>query len=427
VTRRVRGIHALVHDAVDLTLELVEEGHESSARGVMRILTAIAPIAGPARVVDELRRLATSGVLGSVRLGNRAVKAILAAGLDVALPPAADEDAPIPQRSDVTGSAAWWADATVAALNGAVGDYIHRQGNGLDMGMWLRHADRYLAPDAIDIEPGEGELPSRLVVFVHGLGTSEWGWCWNAAEYHGDPAANFGTLLARDLGCLPLYLRYNSGRHVSENGRLLAERLAGLATNYPRPLDEIILCGHSMGGLVVRSACHYGAQNDHAWVGYVRRVFCLGSPHRGAPLEQSANRLADLLGRIDHPGTRIPATLIRGRSAGIKDLRHGALVDEDWLGRDSDAVDGAAPAAVPLLPDVAYHFISATVTRDPDHPVGKLVGDILVRVPSASGPRLREGAFDIETRCYGGVIHHELQNHPDIYAQLLRACRQPPG
>jgi triacylglycerol lipase len=414
VKRRARGLHALVHDAVDLTLELVEEGHESAARNVMRVVGLIAPIAGPARVIDEIRRLGTTGALRGARLANRALETILGMGLDAAGVGVGDaeSDKPLPLRSDAAGSAAWWADATLGALNGAVGDHIHRQGNGLDLGMALRLRDRYLAPDAPIDEPSP-----KIALFVHGLGTSEWSWCWNAAEYHGDAAVNFGTLLERDLGYLPLYLRYNTGRHVSENGRLLAERLERLVAVHPCELEEILLVGHSMGGLVIRSACHYGASAGHRWVGRVRRVACLGSPHRGAPLEKSVHALADLLSRIDHPGTLVPAALIKGRSAGIKDLHGGSLVDEDWLGRDA-----GAPAEVPLLEGVAYLFISATVTRDPAHPLGVLAGDLLVLVPSASGPSTSGGVFTIETRAFGGIAHHQLQNHPDVYAQLRDAC-----
>ena len=128
-----------------------------------------------------------------------------------------------------------------------------------------------------------------------------------------------------------------------------------------------------------------------------------------------------MLGAIDLPGTLIPARSLEGRSAGIKDLRHGNLVDEDWIGRDPDALVDGGRAEVPLLPDVAYHFVSAAVTGDPEHPLGRLVGDLLVRVPSATGPVVRESSFAIETRGFGGVLHHQMQNHPAVYAVIRDA------
>jgi pimeloyl-ACP methyl ester carboxylesterase len=421
----IRGLKALIHDAVDLTVDLVEEGHESAARGAMRILEAIEPLRGPARLVDAVRRTSTAGVLGTVRVVNRGVAGLLDVGADSALVAptlAALEErvaSPVPMRSDVLGTRAWWLDASLAALNGAVGDYLHREGNHLDLGMTLRHGDRFLA-----LEPAEvaALAAPKLAVLVHGLGASEWSWCLDAALHHGAPDVNLGTLLERERGYRPFYARYNSGRHVSHNGKLLAERLERLVACLPPPVDDIVLVGHSMGGLVVRSACHYAATAGHAWVARVSRVFCLGSPHRGAPAEKLGNVVGALLGAIDHPGTRIPAELIRRRSSGIKDLRYGFVVDEDWLGRDPDSLVVKTPTAIPLLDGVAYHFVTATVTRDPAHPVGQLMGDMLVRVESASGPEIDAKSFLIETECHGGVWHHQLQNHPAVCAQICRAC-----
>jgi hypothetical protein len=155
-----------------------------------------------------------------------------------------------------------------------------------------------------------------------------------------------------------------------------------------------------------------------AWPAKVRRVVCLGSPHHGAPLEKLGHAAAAILAAIDTPGTRIPARLIEGRSAGIQDLRHGALVDEDWH------ADPEALTAVSLLEHATYHFLSATLTRDPEHPLGQLIGDLLVRTPSASGARVEARTFPIETRCFGGVLHHQIQNHPAVYEVLRRACAE---
>ncbi len=418
--QRWRGLKGLIHDAVDRTTELVDEGHESTSRAVMRAFDMLAPpLSGPARTVDGARRLGTRGVLGTIRVVNRAVEAISDAGLDVAeraleLPEA---DA-VPMRSDVTKSGAWVGDAAMGLLNGAVGDYLHRRTNGLDLGMQLRHGGRYLDLDAPRVEGATG----KVALFVHGLATTEWSWCLESEAYHGDPGASFGTLLARDLGYTPVFLRYNTGRHVSENGQLLARELARFVEGYPAPLEELLLIGHSMGGLVLRSACHYAEREGLDWIAKVRRVFCLGSPHHGAPLEKLGNIAAAVLGAIDTPATLIPARLIEGRSAGIKDLRRGALVDEDWLGRDADAVREPEARAIPLLEHVTYTFLSATVTVDPEHPLGRIVGDLLVQRPSASGARVAHRTFPIETRNYGGVLHHQLQNHPAVYAQIRAAC-----
>lgn len=435
--QRLRGLKALVHDAVELTTELVADGFESTARNVKRVTDRIEPLAGPVQALDVLRQASTAGVLGTVRAVNRTVQVVSDLGLDLAerLNPApepagaeaADPGEPaLPMRSDALDSAAWMGDAALGLVNAAVGDHLHQRDNGLGLQMRFRLRDHYvpLTPAALSrVQPAAGP---KVVLFVHGLGTTEWSWCLAAAAYHGDPATSFGTLLERDLGYTPLWLRYNTGRHISENGRQLAVELERLVAAYPVPIEELVLVGHSMGGLVVRSACHYASEQGLGWLALLRRVFCLGSPHRGAPLAKLGQVLASVLKAIDLPGTRIPGRLLAGRSAGIKDLRHGALLDADWAGRDPDALSDPEPAAVALLPEVAYYFVSATVTADPDHPLGQLVGDLLVRLPSSAGPQTRAGTFAIETRRFGGVMHHQLQNHPAVYELLRAACAASP-
>lgn len=419
--KRWRGLKALIHDAVDRTTELVDEGHESTSRSVMRVAGALPPLAEPAQAVDGVRRVTTRGVLASIRAVNRLVEAVTDVGLDVAeraLPPPAPSA--VPMRSDVMRSARWVGDAALGLVNGAIGDHLGARDNGLDLGMSFRHGDAYLAPEAPLELPG---ATSSIALFVHGLGTTEWSWCLESEAYHGEPGASFGTLLARDLGYTPIYLRYNTGLHVSENGRRLARQLARLLERYPIDVEEVLLVGHSMGGLVARSACHYADVEGLGWTAKVRRVVCLGSPHHGAPLAKLGHVAAAVLDAIDTPGTRIPARLLKGRSAGIKDLRHGALVDEDWLGQDPDALRGPEARVIPLLDHATYTFISATVTTDPEHPLGRIVGDLLVQVPSASGTRLEHRTFPIQTVCHGGVLHHQLQNHPAVYAQLRALCR----
>jgi len=96
-------------------------------------------------------------------------------------------------------------------------------------------------------------------------------------------------------------------------------------------------------------------------------------------------RLEAVLRKIDAAGARVPAELLDARSAGIKDLRHGYILDEEWAGKDPDEVFANARRNVPLLDRVGYYFVAATITRDPAHPVAQLLGDLLVRLPSATG------------------------------------------
>jgi pimeloyl-ACP methyl ester carboxylesterase len=251
----------------------------------------------------------------------------------------------------------------------------------------------------------------RVVVFVHGLMETEHAWRYSGRD-------TYGARLRRDVGATPVNVRYNTGRHVSENGRSLADLLEALVAAWPVELADIALVGHSMGGLVARSACHQAAERGDAWVGRVRHVVSLGTPHMGAPLEQTVHVAAAALAAV--PETRPFAAFLRRRSAGIRDLRHGSLVDEDWRDRDPDALRAAACREIPLLDGATHCFVSATVTQSERHPVGRLIGDWLVLQPSASGrSRTRRIPFRAEDGLHVGGAHHiALLNHPAVYERL---------
>jgi len=262
------------------------------------------------------------------------------------------------------------------------------------------------------------EAAPRIALFVHGLACNESIWRLHAERHYQNPHTTYGARLEADLGYTPVYLRYNTGLHIAENGRQLARLVDRLVAEWPTPVEEMLLVGHSMGGLVIRSATHYGSALD--WPRRVRHLFCLGTPHLGAPLEKAANVAAWILGRFDV--TQPFAAVLNGRSAGIKDLRFGALRDEDWEGTDLDAFLGGRTGDVPLLEGATHYFIAATVTHDRHHPVGIAVGDLLVRTASALGRgRFRRIRFPIENGRHFGPMHHlELVNHPDLYDQMHR-------
>jgi pimeloyl-ACP methyl ester carboxylesterase len=272
------------------------------------------------------------------------------------------------------------------------------------------HGER-IGLDESSLRDAFPQATPRLAVFIHGLTGDEFCWSWGAADAYGER-------LGSDLDCTAVYLRYNSGLHISENGRTVAALLEELVEAWPVEVQQIALVGHSMGGLVARSAAHQADEQDQTWVGHVRHVVSLGTPHHGAPLEQGAHRAAAALDKL--PETRMLSSFLRRRSAGIRDLRHGSLVDEDWRGRDPEALRAVACQEVPLLPWATNCFVSATITRDPQHPLGRLLGDILVLAPSASGQsKTRRIPFREEHGHHVGGTHHiALLNHPEVYERL---------
>jgi pimeloyl-ACP methyl ester carboxylesterase len=303
----------------------------------------------------------------------------------------------------------------VGALNGAWGDALARSGSPLATKITLRAHGHNLV-SASDLPNGT----PRLAVFVHGLCETDDAWRLGAARQ-----SPYGDRLESELGYTSVYVRYNSGLHISDNGRRLAELLDRLVADWPVQISEIALIGHSMGGLVARSACHYG--RAEGWKASVRHVFTLGSPHRGAPLEQAANVACSALSLL--PETRGFATPLKSRSAGIKDLRYGYLLDEDWLDQDPDAFLRNTGRKIPFLESANHYFVCATVAADPEAPLSRIVGDLLVLRSSAwsHGGRGQRLTFPVDQYSHiGGATHFDLLNHPAIYEQLKRWLKATP-
>ncbi|MEA2409126.1 MAG: hypothetical protein QOE69_3245 [Thermoleophilaceae bacterium] len=359
-----------------------------------RVFRAVGPGAVLVRPVHEA---VTRGVYAGLGLGTRALGMAAAAAVGM-------RDAPA-LSTTARGS------AMIAAITGLRGDALEEAGSPLCQPMAVRVGGEPVALDPDALAAAFPEASPRVVVFVHGLMTTEFSWSLGGRE-------RFGDRLAHELGCTPVYVRYNSGRHISENGRSLSELMGELLAAWPVAVDRIALVGHSMGGLVARSACCHATEDDAAWARLVTHSVSLGSPHMGAPLEQAVHVLSAGLARL--PETRPFANFLRRRSGGIRDLRRGSLVDEDWRDCDPDALRGAACAEVPLLEGATHCFVSATVTRSDRHPVARLLGDTLVLVPSASGRgRTRRIPFDEDYGMHlGGASHFALLYHPAVYDRL---------
>jgi pimeloyl-ACP methyl ester carboxylesterase len=357
-----------------------------------RVFRAVGP---GAMLVRPVHQAITQGVYRGLGAGTRA--AGLAAG------------AMAGRRSGPPMSSTRGGSAVIAAITGLTGDRLEEEGSPLAQPMALRVKGEPvpLEPDAL--AAAFPNATPHIVVFLHGLMETEFSW---------GTGETYGTRLERDLGYTPMTVRYNSGLHISQNGRCLSELMEELVAAWPVEVERIALVGHSMGGLVARSACHRGAEDGAAWAQLVKTSVSLGTPHLGAPLEQAVHYLSAGLARL--PETRPFANFLRRRSGGIRDLRQGSLVDEDWRDCDPNALRAAACAEIPLLEGATHCFISATVTRSDRHPVGRLIGDTLVLKPSATGrSRTRRIPFEEEFGMHlGGAHHFALLNHPAVYEKL---------
>jgi pimeloyl-ACP methyl ester carboxylesterase len=424
--KRMRGFIDLVFDVVEETTNLVERTHDAVVDRSVRRFAPIEPAKSTADVVTGVQKVIASATFESIRLINGATRVAVNAAADVAeagLEQATEEgslELATPIQSSAAGTASWYVDYAQASINGFYGDYLARKNSRLDLGMTLRHHGRHLPATRQAFAEAFPNPTSKVCVFVHSLASTEWLWSLSSDAHYGDPDVTFGTRLSDDLGYTPIYLRYNTGRHISENGKALAKLLTEVLDAYPVPVDEIALVGHSMGGLVARSAAHYAREHDEPWAEHLRHVACIGSPHLGAPLEKAVNLLTNVLKKVDAAGAHVPAALLDARSAGVKDLRYGYTIEEEWAGRDPDEVFADARQNIPLVDGVGYYFLAATISRDPEHPLGQLLGDLMVRLPSAIGEHpepARRIHFSGGT-VFPGMSHIHIANHPQVYEAL---------
>jgi len=425
--RRIRGFIDLVFDVVDETNNLIELTHDEVVARSVRRFAPVEPAQTVAKVVTGIQGVIAGTVFRSIRGINGATRRSVNALADVVetrLGPALEAEQyelATPMQSSAAGTLNWCVDYLQSALNGFWGDYLHRRNNALDGGMTLRSNGRALPPRAATLSAAFPAATSKVCVFVHSLAATEWLWTFSsAAHYDGATGISFGSRLHDDLGFTPVYIRYNTGLHISDNGRELADLISELVDNYPVPITEIALIGHSMGGLVARSAASYASAHKLPWVIQLRHVACVGAPNLGAPLEKAVHVLTGVLRHVDAAGAQVPARILNSRSAGVKDLRYGYTVDEEWLGKDPDAVFADARLDIPLIDGVGYYFFGATIAKDTNHPVARLLGDLLVRLPSAAG-QTRDIARRIpfsSGRVFPGMSHIHIVNHPDVYAAL---------
>jgi len=324
-------------------------------------------------------------------------------------------------------------DEALAVVNGAFGDRLHAAGSSLALAMQLFHGPELWPLDDPPVAVA-GARPGACL-FVHGLMGSERAWRFGVeaeaeAEAEQPRRIDYGPALCGARDHTPVYVRYNTGRHISENGRELAERLEQLSHAWPEGrFEELTIVAHSMGGLVTRSACHYALEAEHQWVDRLRRVFLLGVPSRGAPLEQLAHITTFTLETIWNPWTKLIGRAINLRSAGIKDLRHGFVIDEDWRDKDVDRLAFPVPTR-PRDPAHTRWFVAAGHLGRRDSAIGRGLGDGLVHSGSAQGwsldPRERELLPPAELRVFESTSHLALMNDPAVLAQLLDWW-EPPG
>jgi pimeloyl-ACP methyl ester carboxylesterase len=377
---RASDLRALAQLATDGTLgvtDLVEAMH--------------AGIVKPMGLAHRQEPARTARITGFVYGAVRGTTRVVGSALDLVLS--------LPRTHRKTSS--FKRDALISALNGVIGDHLAKTNNDLAIEMSFCTDGQPIALTRKSLVP-IAKRSKKVVILAHGLCMNDRQWLRGGHDH--------GTALANDLTFTPIYLRYNSGRHVSENGHAFAAQLEALVAAWPNDIEEIAIVGHSMGGLVTRSAFHYGKSSKHTWMKKVKRVVFLGTPHQGAPLERGGHWIDVILGAA--PFAKPLARVGKIRSTGITDLRHGYVLEEDRK--------ASARRTFTALPRGVKCFAVAGTTgkRDRDWR-DSLLGDGLVPVASALAVQENGSVFPKARQHVAYETNHmQLLNDQSVYQRL---------
>ena len=389
--------------------------HEAIAGKTFDNLLRVPGLAVPTRLVQAVHDAITQGVYAAVRHGGGAALTLAAGAERLASDPGR-----IPGDKE---------QVLRSALNGAVGDALAAAGNPLAVQMSLRASVQAKDPPLTLSPNALAPLRSRLCVFIHGLGCDEASWRLRPAAWAGAPweplfpqedAIGYGELLERELNLSALYLRYNTGLPIEANARQLAALLSELMRAAPQ-VRELVLVGHSMGGLVARRAWAIAASQGQAWAACTAMVICLGSPHQGAGLAKLGEIASAMLMATEV--TRPLGRIAEARSQGVKDLRHGLAAG---AASDGPVNDPQSASMVPLRLVYATLGVASNSADSSASAggawMGKLFGDGLVHAASAADDGL---TGDVQRVEISGLGHMGLLNDPRVYAQIRRWAGAP--
>jgi hypothetical protein len=353
-------------------------------RGMTTLVESLhARIAGAAPPLGRVDEAPARGIAGLVYGGVRGASGLVGGALDAALGAVA---AALPAGDDAPGGAG--RAALVAAVNGICGDHLEATANPLAIAMRL--------------EPRDDARTPHVLLRIHGLCMAPEQWRRKGHD-HAD---------GLDGAVSVLDVRYNSGRAIATNGAELADALERALAEWPVPVASLAILGHSMGGLVARSAVQQALASGLDWPHHLRALVFLGTPHHGAPLERGGEWLHRALGVSPYA---VPFSRLSGlRSAGITDLRRGRILPR-----------GAQE--LPLPPGVVVHAIAGALHRGRG---GAWFGDGLVPIASALGRHAERARHlripERNTWTAHGVGHLDLLSDPGV-AQRLHRWLAPGG
>ncbi|MBF0411967.1 MAG: hypothetical protein HQK70_04545 [Desulfamplus sp.] len=424
-TTDIRCAGSLTVDAITGITDISESLHQT--------ITSVAGILG------DPYKSRTKGITSMVYNNIRTVTKLVGGGIDALferLSPILVENESAFDKKEISPNR----EAFISALNGVIGDYLASKNNPLAISsMQFRSNGKPLSSEQLleAIQQSNG----KVALMLHGL-------CMNDLQWNRQ-GHDHGEALARDLGYLPLYIHYNTGLHISENGKKLSDLLqtainqlfeqqnqfqslkptqpqhkieslnSTASIKSPQPI-KLIIIAHSMGGLVSRSGCYYAKQSGHTWLNYLDKMIFLGTPHHGAPLAKGGSLIDNIL--EINPYSAPFSRLGKIRSCGLTDLRYGNVVADDWKGQDRFAFSRDTRTPVPLPEGVKCYSIAATTAKESENCCADIIGDGLVTLSSALGYH-KKSEFNLlfpETHKWVGcnMNHIDILNHPEVYETI---------
>jgi hypothetical protein len=399
-------LHGIAQLATDATLNVTDivEGVHQSVLGSIGLPGARESDQGGGKSFGKTR-----GLTGLVYKSVRGVTRLVGHGLNQGLGALQTRLPPDGEKEETRERA-----ALLAAMNGVMGDRLTASQSPFATRMQLFFRDRATRV------PSNG----KILLIIHGLCMNDLQWQQNQPDRSEPPLpqsthSDHGAQLAAQLGYTEVYLRYNSGLHVSQNGQQLAVLLQQMIDFWPHPITELSILVHSMGGLVTRSACHQAALAGMGWLRHLKNIVFLGTPHHGAPLERAGNWIDLLLGST--PWSKPFTRLAQLRSCGITDLRYGLLLESDWHGRDRFCRHPDQRTHLPLPAGVACYSLAAALASEKGVLAERLLGDGLVPLRSALGQHDEPGRnlqFTRQAIVYQ-TNHMALLYQPQVTLQVL--------
>ncbi|MBF0377804.1 MAG: hypothetical protein HQK72_10020 [Desulfamplus sp.] len=406
----IRGIGKLATEAVSGITSLVEDLHQT-------ILSLNGILGSP-------YKQRTTGITGMVYRNIRTVTELVGNEMDVALNKIiamieSNSSDPLSPQISIP-----LYEAFISALNGIIGDHLVASKNPLAINMQLRQNGAALSMNKESFSDNDAflnqiiESNGKIALMVHGL-------CMNDLQWN-RKGHDHGKELSRDFGYTPVYLHYNTGLHISENGKSFSELMEKFINQISNTtIDkqiEIVIIAHSMGGLVSRSAFYYGKLANHTWLKHVKKLICLGTPHHGSPLERFGNWI-DMFLEIN-PYCSPFSRLGKIRSAGVTDLRYGNIIDDDWKeqGRFEYSNDSRLPVSLPE--DIDCYAVAVTTTKDSCTIANNIVGDGLVPLNSALGSHKNPDfnlLFPDNHKWVGNDMNHmDLLSSQEVYQTIKK-------